>query len=58
MVWDYKIVMNIIEKKKKGNNMNKEKKVKEFMKQLTKALEYTSKIEKLMKEKAMKKERK
>ena len=34
---------------------NKEIKVKEFMKQLTNALEYTSKLEKLMKEKAMKK---
>ena len=33
--------------------MKKEKKVKEFMTQLTKALEYTSKLEKAMKEKAM-----
>ena len=35
--------------------MNKEKQVKEFMRQLTSTLEYTSKLEKLMKSKAMKK---
>ena len=33
--------------------MNREKKIKEFMKQFTKALEYTSKLEKAIKEKAM-----
>ena len=32
------------------NKKEKEKKVKEFMKQLTKALEYTSKMEKILKE--------
>ncbi len=37
------------------NKKEKEKKVKEFMKQLTKALEYTSKMEKILKEKAMRK---
>ena len=33
--------------------MSREKKVKEFMKQFTKALEHTSKLEKAIKEKAM-----
>tara|TARA_R100001594_G_scaffold87929_1_gene122255 strand:- start:188 stop:322 length:135 start_codon:yes stop_codon:yes gene_type:complete len=33
--------------------MSREKKVKEFMNQFTKALEHTSKLEKAIKEKAM-----
>ena len=36
------------------NKKEKEKKVKEFMKQLTKALGYTSKMEKILKEQSMK----